>query len=573
MVCAWKKLASGGAALLLLGMGAAIAQNSGDSLKSGFENPPSGARPRVWWHWMNGNISQEGIKLDLEWMHRVGLGGFQNFDAALSTPQVVEHRLAYMTPEWKDAFKYATTLADQLGMEEAIAGSPGWSESGGPWVPKSEGMKKYVWSETAVEGGKPFHGTLTHPPANTGAFQNLSIRDLLNAPPGAPAIPEFYADAAVVAYRKPASDKSVEDLHAKITSSGNSADAAMLSDGDLEKTTKVPIPETGTSSWIQYEFPSPQTIRSVTFVTKDPDQITAMVAGIAAPDKQLESSDDGQTFKPVAKLSGGTAPEHTISFSPVTAKYFRVTFTRTPPPKPPAWAEGLDPSSFGLKIGPPPTSYEVAELVLHAGPRVNRFEEKAAFTPEPDLYGWATPAVAANEAIAKADVIDLTSKMQPDGTLDWTAPAGDWVVLRFGYSLLGITNHPATAEATGLEVDKLDARYVKKYFDTYLDSYKQTVGPDLMGKKGIRYVINDSWEAGSQNWTDNMIAQFKKLRGYDPVPWMPVLAGQVVDSAEASDRFLWDFRKTIADLIANEHYAQLEATLHERNMGALWRIA
>ena len=88
-----------------------------------------------------------------------------------------------------------------------------------------------------------------------------------------------------------------------------------------------------------------------------------------------------------------------------------------------------------------------------------------------------------------------------------------------------------------------------------------------MGKKGIQYVINDSWEAGSQNWTDNMLAQFKKLRGYDATPWLPVLTGRVVESAEASDRFLWDFRKTIADLIANEHYAQLEQTLHERGMG------
>jgi hypothetical protein len=214
-----------------------------------------------------------------------------------------------------------------------------------------------------------------------------------------------------------------------------------------------------------------------------------------------------------------------------------------------------------------PTDYEVAELVLHPGARVNRFEEKAAFVPELDLYGFATPPVAASDAAQKSDVIDLTSKMNADGTLDWTPPAGDWVVLRFGYSLLGITNHPATAEATGLEVDKLDRRFVKDYFDKYLDSYKETVGPDLMGKKGIRYVINDSWEAGSQNWTDNMVAQFKTLRGYDPLPWMPVLTGQVVESAEASDRFLWDFRKTIGDLIANEHYGQLEATLHERGMG------
>ena len=172
-----------------------------------------------------------------------------------------------------------------------------------------------------------------------------------------------------------------------------------------------------------------------------------------------------------------------------------------------------------------------------------------------------------SSAINKSGVVDLTAKLQPDGTLDWTPPAGHWMVLRIGYSLLGITNHPATPEATGLEVDKLDRRYVKDYFDKYLDSYNDTVGADWMGKRGIRNVINDSWEAGSQNWTDNMLAQFKALRGYDATPWLPVLTGRVVESAEASDRFLWDFRKTIADLIANEHYGQLEATLHERGMG------
>ena len=102
-----------------------------DALEQGFATPPDAAKPRVWWHWMNGNITKEGIKLDLEWMHRVGIGGFQNFDASLFADKVVEKRLVYMTPEWKDAFSYATTLADQLGLEEAIAGSPGWSESAG----------------------------------------------------------------------------------------------------------------------------------------------------------------------------------------------------------------------------------------------------------------------------------------------------------------------------------------------------------------------------------------------------------------------------------------------------------
>jgi hypothetical protein len=553
---------------LLIGLaGSALGQVSGDALERGFKDPPDSAKPRVWWHWMNGNISKEGIKLDLEWMHRVGLGGFQNFDAALSTPQVVKKRLAYMTPEWKDAFKYATTLADQLGLEEAIAGSPGWSESGGPWVPASQGMKKYVWSATLVEGGKPFTGTLTHPPSNTGAFQNISIRDPLAATEGSKPIPQFYADAAVIAYRRSADDVPVELLHPKVSASAGAPDAVMLTDGDLEKTTKLPIPAAGESAWIRYEFAEPQTIRAVTIVTKDLDNIRATLAGISNPEKSLEASDDGQNFRTIVKLPEGGSPEHTVSFPAVRAKFFRVVFKRTPPPPLPPWASGLDPSSLGMRMGAPPTDYEIAELVLYPGARVNRFEDKAAFTPVPDLYEFATPPDPTAKGVPKSDVIDLTSKLRADGTLDWTPPPGDWVVLRFGYSLLGITNHPATAEATGLEVDKLNRAYVKNYMNTYLDSYKQTVGADYMGKRGIRYVINDSWEAGSQNWTDNMIAQFTKLRGYDPRPWLPVLTGQVVESAEASDRFLWDFRKTIGDLIANEHYGELETVLHAWGMG------
>ena len=206
----------------------------------------------------------------------------------------------------------------------------------------------------------------------------------------------------------------------------------------------------------------------------------------------------------------------------MTAKFFRVTFKTLPPPTP----DNPDGDSQDANAPKTAKDYSIAELVLHPGARVNRFEDKAAFTPLPDLYQFATPPVAPADAVAKSDVLDLTSKMRADGTLDWTPPAGNWVVLRFGYSLLGITNHPATPEATGLEVDKLNRTYVKNYMNGYLDSYKETVGADYMGKRGIRYVINDSWEAGSQNWTDDMIAQFKKRRGYDPLPWMPVLAGQ-----------------------------------------------
>src|SRR5690348_12233724 len=115
-----------------------------DPLTDEFASPPDSAKPRVWWHWMNGNITQEGIEKDLQWMKRVGIGGLQNFDGALDTPQVVDQRLIYMTPPWQEAFRYATKRADELGLEFAIASSPGWSETGGPWVKPEDGMKKLV---------------------------------------------------------------------------------------------------------------------------------------------------------------------------------------------------------------------------------------------------------------------------------------------------------------------------------------------------------------------------------------------------------------------------------------------
>ena len=127
-----------------------------DPLATAFATPPAAAHPRVWWHWMNGNITKDGIAQDLDWMHRVGIVGFQNFDAALNTPKVVDQRLIYMQPGWQDAFRFAIQKGDSYGFEMAIAGSPGWSESGGPWVKPEQAMKKVVWSETSVVGGQPF---------------------------------------------------------------------------------------------------------------------------------------------------------------------------------------------------------------------------------------------------------------------------------------------------------------------------------------------------------------------------------------------------------------------------------
>jgi hypothetical protein len=550
--------------VVLLASCAVQAQNGTDPLEQGFQNPPDSAKPRVWWHWMNGNITKEGIKLDLEWMQRIGIGGFQNFDAALATPRIVDKRLVYMTPEWKDAFRYAATLADQLGLEMAIAGSPGWSETGGPWVPPAQAMKKLVWSTTIVEGGKPFSGKLPKPPSTTGPFQNIPRAEGFNISGMKPEhLPEYYADSAVVAYQLPDSEISMADLHPKVTSSSGHFDLATLTDGDFAKTRSLPGAPPNEKAWIQFEFSQPRTFCAITLATGRAAGMFEMARPGGEVKRELDAGDDGVRFRVVATIPGGGIGSRTIAFPPVTARFFRVAFTS---PKPVSGAKSGDMAFEGLLAPQPSNEHKISELVLHTGARVNRFEEKAAFAVAPDLYDAATPDALPSIGSPKYGFVDLTSRMRPDGSLDWTPEAGRWIVYRMGYSLTGARNSPASPEATGLEVDKLSRTFVKAYLDNYLGPYKAILG-DLMGKRGLQYMITDSWEAGVQNWTDDMIQQFIERRGYDMRPWLPVLTGRVVGSSKQSDRFLWDFRKTISDLTIDHHYGQISASLRELGMG------
>ena len=167
--------------------------------------------------------------------------------------------------------------------------------------------------------------------------------------------------------------------------------------------------------------------------------------------------------------------------------------------------------------------------------------------------------------MAAREVIDLTSKMKPDGTLEWDAPAGTWTVLRLGYSLTGAKNRPATPAGSGFEADKLSREHMEAYYHGYFDPLRKALGP-LFGKS-LRYVMMDSWEAGTNNWTERMIEEFTKRRGYSPVPYLPALTGKVVDTAEVSDRFTWDFRRTLADMWADNHYGTMADLLRKDGIG------
>lgn len=411
-------------------------------------------------------------------------------------------------------------------------------------------MKKLVWSETWLEGGKPFRGRLRSPPQTTGSFQNIPVSPLDPHWRGT-SPPVYYADIATLAYRAPDSERPLATLKVKVTSSAGPLEAAALVDGDLARAISLPF-GAASQAWILFAFEKPESIRALTYVVDRPDMHPLQAP---LPAGWLEASNDGRDFHKVAELPQTgyielSALEQTIAFTPTSARFFRVVLER------PRDALG-SPRDF---------AYGIAELVLQTAPRVNRFEDKAGFSTRQIVDRDDTPEVKIDSAIKRSDIIDLTQKVGADGSLAWTPPRGRWVVLRFGYSLTGKLNDPASPAGTGLEVDKLNREAVKRYLDAYLGRYEDALGPALMGQKGLQAIVVDSYEAGPQNWTDRMLEEFKARRGYELRPWLPVLTGRVIESAAMSDRLLWDFRKTLGELIREAHYEQITTAAHERGL-------
>ncbi len=542
---------------------------SSTSLEAQFRDPPNAARPRVWWHWMNGNITKDGIAKDMAWMKRIGIGGLQNFDANLQTPQIVDQRLVYMTPGWKDAFRFTAQEADRHGLELAIAASPGWSETGGPWVPPEDGLKKLVWSETLIAGGKPFAGRLAAPPQATGPFGSLGmapgLEEMMSGEhPKAP--PQHYGDVRVLAF--PVANAASLTPRSATDGTGKALDVLRLADADLGSGAEISRGGAGRNPMLLLDYGKPVSARSISLYA--PGAAMMFVGALYSP--RLEASDNGTDWRKVVDLETAQVPV-SYAFPAVSARYFRIEF--------------LNKQGVGMQMGEPPPGLEmggdifggmarllggkpmtIGDLRLSGEARIDRYETKAGFAISQNYFSLVGPVDGAT-GIAPGSVVDVSDKMKPDGSLDWAPPrlpnGGQWRVLRFGYSLLGTTNHPAPAEATGLEVDKFDGAAVRRYIEHYIGMYRDASG-GMIGARGVQAILTDSIEVGAANWTPKMIAQFKRLRGYDPTPWMPTLTGILVGSREDSDRFLYDYRRTLADLMASEHYGTVAAVAHEHGL-------
>lgn len=515
--------------MLFLAVASGKGTNDKDSLYENFKNPPKANGVRVWWHWIDGNITGDGIRNDLFWMDRAGVSGFQHFDigGSLTIRPIVDRRLTFMSPKWKEVFWGAITLGDSLGMEMGIASSSGWSQTGGPWGADEDAMKRLCWRDTLVDGGRKLRLVLPKGYDNLGAYQ-----DCRNAGDVFPEKREdgFYRDVAVIAVKMPSCYRTLIEMNPSLTTSGGGqVSIEQLSNDDLNDYVTLESDEEGWC-WVQFAFPEPQTIRSFTCLERRGEKQTNQ-------NYSIQASDDGVNFREVDAFGFQGTIMKTHNIPATTSRWFRFRIRN------------------GYDGGP--SKVEISNLVPFTVNQVEAAGDKAAFSLFHRVNDFPTPF--SSIVVAKDDVIDLTGRFM-DGILTWNAPFGRWKILRFGFGLTGEYNEPGSPEGTGLEVDKMDPIAIGKYYKHFLQMY-QDASRGKMGEKGISYLLNDSFEAGFQNWTRDMVREFRNRRGYDLLPWLPALQGVIIGSSEETDRFLFDWRITLGELQRDYHYDALEDIL------------
>lgn len=223
----------------------------------------------------------------------------------------------------------------------------------------------------------------------------------------------------------------------------------------------------------------------------------------------------------------------------------------------------------GLLPQPPAVANYYRDVAVLAFPtpgdyRISDIQGKAAFLrqdiPSPARY----QKLSHHLVIPYNRILDLTAKMKPGGHLVWDVPEGRWSILRIGHTPTGAMNAPSPASGRGLECDKLSREGITAHFAGFMAKLIADVG-NLAGKTLVATHI-DSWEVGSQNWTAHFRQEFRRLRGYDPLLYLPVITGRVVESLEVSERFLWDLRQTVSDLLVENYAGHLRYLAHRHRL-------
>jgi len=504
--------------LLFMGFGQSTVQAG--RLENEFRTPPASARPWVYWFWLNGNISSNGITADLEAMQRAGIGGVLIMEVDQGTPK---GPVAFGSPEWRKLFQFVCSEAKRLGLEVRMNNDAGWCGSGGPWITPELSMQKVVWTATTVQGPDSFDGSLEQPKANEN----------------------FYKEIAVLAFPTPVGDEvSMAEFKPKVSASPGAEGVVpgQWPDGNPDHAVTLPPPAPGHPCYVQLEFARPFQAQQMT--------LRMRLTGAEICPGILQASDDGQVFRTVREFN--CEPVTTVfSFPEVTARYFRVLFEMANP-------------DF--------KDFVISDLEFSPRFRIDFIEAKALFLqkysyPGPSRFPVQVqyPELSPGVAIGRNMMIDLTAQMDEDGHLKSDVPPGSWTILRLGHTSTGKDNHPAPDAGRGLECDKLSKAAIETMFDGFINKLvadNKSLVPRTLGSTHI-----DSWEVGCQNWTADFREQFRRLRGYDPLPYLPVITGRVIESLDISERFLWDLRKTVSDLLVENYAGHLRQLANERGLG------
>ncbi|MFY9173587.1 glycosyl hydrolase [Petrimonas mucosa] len=489
-------------------------------LEKGFVTPPSSIQTSVYWYWISDNISKEGAVRDLHAMKKAGIN--RAFIGNIGIEDLPYGKVKMFSDEWWEIMHTALKTATELDIEIGIFNSPGWSQSGGPWIEPEQSMRYLASSETKVKGSRTV--TLTLPKPNED-FQDVKVI----------AIPDVTREELTLTHK-----------NAVIESEPQLPNLARLTDNDPE--TGVNLPG-GNSVTISFKSKEPFTARSLTLQsTRSPLMAEAV----------LEAR-EGEKFNTVSKfVINRSNPALNVGFDPYAPVTIAIPATTS--------------SEFRLQLNYHSSGSGVAEISLSGIPRMERYSEKtlAKMHPTPLPYWhdylWPDqPEVDDNSLIIQeSQIIDLTDKMSSDGVLNWDVPEGAWTILRMGMAPTGVTNGPASPEATGLEVDKMSKKWTALHFDRFIGEILRRIPEEE--RKTFKVVVQDSYETGGQNFTDGMIEEFKERYGYDPSPYLPVFNGYVVNSRMESDRFLWDLRRMIADKVAYDYVGGLREVSHQHGL-------